>query len=256
MKGEYLLLALACLTVMNAALAAEGPAAQGGAADPAAADVRDAAQDAPKQGAGMQGADAAGYYLFSVAADQRTESLFIFDGNNNQLSKPTLSSAPSWSPQFSLYTPSRYFDGSSHFGYNFYASYFRGHIDRQVDSGGNVVGTFPRVDVTQLDTGISVFASLGDMLVREPTRGTQFKIGAGIGPGYARVSGTVPAQFMTTGIAENIHSSGLGVSFTLFYRVTVNGFFLEGSGTAVKWTQRYNTNAANLLVGYTFPFRL
>jgi len=241
---------LAGLSTVNAACAAEDTSGK--------AEAPAGLASAPKEAAGVHAVDDRGYYIFAVAADRRQEFLVIHENMSNNLvaGNGKLSAPAHWSPQFSLYSPATYFDGSSHFGYNLYASYYQGYIDRQLDSNGMVAGIFPRVDVTQLGAGISVFASIGDTLVKNPVRGLQFKVGAGIGPAYSRINGTVPAQFMTTGTAENIHSNGLGLSVNFYYRVTLDGFFLEGNAMVATRTSRYALNDQNALIGYTFPFQL
>jgi len=202
-------------------------------------------------------------FEFGVSMKQPNFTIKGVDGGASSLGK--LTSGRSWLPTVGISSPNRYFDSSDHWGYYYFGNLSYSKIDRQTEIGPTGVGgqpifmpgTFSPIYARQAEAGAAVFVSFGDKLLEHPDHGKQFKMGLGIGLGYASLKGTVPGQYMQNGLPEYIHTSGWGTSANLILRQTIDAWYLElnlYSATLNRKFKNYSISDGSLTLGYRIPF--
>lgn len=201
-----------------------------------------------------------GKYIFRVGLSQDQAQLTVKGVNGGASSIGKLQSSLSVLPTLGISTPSSYFDGSSRWGYYYFADLAYAKVDRQTQTApGLAPGSFPPVYGRQVDGGAALFLSFGDKMVDDLVHGKQFRVGVGVGLSYAEMKGTVPGQYMDNGQPHSIKAGGWGTSANLILHGTWNAWYLElnlYSANLVRPFENYSMSDASVTLGYSVPFSL
>jgi hypothetical protein len=210
---------------------------------------------------------AADDYIFEPGLSLRQPQLQVKGDKGSGSSMGKLTSHRTLFPSLAISTPNRYFDESDHWGYAYFGDIAFSKIDRQTQIGPPAAngqpayqpGAFSPVRTWQLDAGVDLFLTFGDKLVKNPAQGSQFRMGVGVGLSIASLKGTVPGQYMQSGIPENINATGAGVSGNVFFRYTLNGWFIDASvytASLTRGLRNYSVSDSSVTLGYSIPFSL
>ncbi len=157
-------------------------------------------------------------------------------------------------PNLSIKSHDKYI-GESDFGYFYYGWYSQSAVDKVKDHRDRVLPT--PVNLQFLYAGATIFYLLGEKEVTENNGYSQHAIGIGAGWGASRISGDIPAVFMSTATDEHIDSSLKGTSANIFYRYLRGNMFLVidiSTVEVINGTRKYQTSDGSLTLGRYFDF--
>lgn len=157
-------------------------------------------------------------------------------------------------PYFSIKSHDKYF-GESDFGYFYYGWYAQSAVEKVKDHRERVLPA--PVNLQFLYAGATIFYVLGEKEVTENNGYSQHAIGIGAGWGASRISGDIPAAFMSTASDEHIDSSLTGSSANIFYRYLWGSMFLMidvSTVEVINGTRKYQTSDGTLTLGRYFDF--
>ena len=179
--------------------------------------------------------------------------LNIYDQNNTKLTQLE-GDAGLW-PYLTIKSEDRYFGDDSKFGYSFYGWYTQSSVNKLSSDRSQVLPA--PVNLQFLYAGVSVFYVIGGKAITEANGDTQHAIGLGVGWGASRISGDIPAAFISTGVDEHIDSNLTGSSGELFYRYLWGDKFFKITVSLVdvkNGSKSYSTSDSTITFGKYFDF--
>ncbi len=178
--------------------------------------------------------------------------LNIYDQNNVKLTQ--LEGDTGLWPYLTIKSEDHYFGDDSDIGYAFYGWYSQSSVNKLSRDTAQMLPA--PVNLQFLYAGASVFYVFGGKAVTEKNGNTQHAVGVGYGLGASRISGDIPAAFISTGMDEHLDSSLTGTSSEIFYRYLWGNLFfkLTISTVDVKNGKDYSTSESTMTLGRYFDF--
>lgn len=174
------------------------------------------------------------------------------DKNSNEL--VSLEGDSGLWPYLSIKTNDKYF-GDSDFGYFYYGWYSQSAVDKVKNHREQVLPA--PINLQFLYAGATLFYVLGEKEVTENNGYSQHAIGIGAGWGASRISGDIPAAYISTGTDEHIDSNLTGSSANIFYRYLWGNLFMKLDISVVEvvnGAHKYSTSDGTITVGRYFDF--